>query len=149
MATFEIKNRWTNAATQRRGSARARHPVARAKLVHTSHNGRQIVAYLTKPLVDQAGWINGGVVSVSWLDAETDLMVRLTPAHKGIRALPDSKKTTTCRLVVSGDFIAKSACAPVRDVPFTICDSGAVILYLPRDWLARDMIRATAPKEAA
>lgn len=144
----EITSRWNGASvlfrdahTSRKSSPRATTPLARAKLVHTSHGGRQLVVYVTPPLMATLRWLEGGRIEASWGGVAENLLVRLTPGHAGVRLHPETKKTRTCRLVISGDFIAPSACAPVREVPHEI--SGSVLtLGLPRAWANPKMAKA-------
>lgn len=132
------------AKTTRRGSPRATRPEARAKLVHTSNGGRQIVAYITAPLLAQTNWREGGRVAASWAIGEEALLLRLTPSHAGPSVRPHGPKTTTKVITISGDFIAPSACAPVRPVPFER-DGDALVLRLPASWARQQREARNAP----
>lgn len=150
--TFEIKHRWDGTIFNpirhaRKGTPRARTDEVRAKLVHTSHQSRRIEIFITADLVKRLGWIAGGTVAPSWAVIDANLLMTFTPAHHGLRVQPSNKKTTTCRIAVSGEFIAKSQCARVRPVEFMM-DGGTLLVTLPREWASdiaiRDAIRASA-----
>ena len=134
---------WSAPATTRRGTSRATKVAARAKLVHTSHQTRQIVICLTKPLMDRLGWVEGGFISPLWSVDDHSLRMLLKPGHKGLRAAREKSKSSTCRIVISGDFISRSACAPIREVPYEI-SADTLMLSLPKDWAAMADLRAGA-----
>ncbi len=139
--------RFVPAHIQRKGSPRAVRPESRAKLVHTSTGGRRIEAFITAPLVRALGWREGGSVRVEVARDGENLLVRLSPAHSGPRVLPSCRTSTTCRVCISGDFIAPSACAPVRIVAHEK-DGSRLLLRLPLAWAASDGRGVEAEKPA-
>lgn len=124
---------FSQAKSKRRGSPRSTQPLARAKLVHTSHGGRRIEVFVTAPLMQKLRWKAGGRVQAGFRVDGAAMLVRLTPSHSGPALAPTTRKTTTCRVHVCGDFIAPSACAPIRVVPYQII-GGTLDLTLPRAW---------------
>ena len=145
-AVFEIKHRWNGLAFKpvsftRKASPRADQNKVRAKLVRTANQSRRIEVFITADLVKRLGWKVGGSVAPAWCVGEANLLMTLTPAHKGPAVSPVSKKTTTCRVAIHGDFIAKSQCARIREVEFTL-DKNSLFIALPIEWAA------SAPVEA-
>ena len=138
---IEIVSRWDAPSFSRKGSLRATTEAVRAKLVHTSRGGRRIELFLTKPLMDRMGWREGGFLKTVWKIENGNLCILLSPAHSGKRAVRASASSSTCRVAISGDFINRSACAPVRTVPHTILASdGSIYVDLPAPWAANEAI---------
>jgi len=121
------------AHSPRKSTPRSTNSEARAKLVPTSHNRRRIEIFLTQQLYSQAEWKMGGTLTAKVALIDDALILALSPSHDGLRMLPTSPTTTTCRVSISGDFICPTACAPVRRVKHALVD-GAIHLYLPREW---------------
>ena len=130
----------------RKGTPRATSAVVRAKLVHTGHGGRRIELLLTALVLTALDWKEGGHVKVAARADADALILRLTPSHAGPRVVRHQVRSATCRICVSGDFIAGSACAPVRSVPFGEQD-GALLVRLPLDWTHGPALLAPAASD--
>ena len=137
MSIIEIHHPFAPVTITRKGTPRSTKSDVRAKLVHTASNGRCIVVFVTAAVLARLDWKAGGLVRAAFSSTDKNLRLRFTPSHAGLKIASHSRKTTTCRIHVSGDFIARSACAAVRSVPFEAMD-GALLVNLPLPWAASD-----------
>lgn len=128
-STFEIKL----TPPKRKGSPRAKTAV-RARVAHTATNKRRLDIYVTKPVMDELGWSLGGAVAAH-LDGRqgAEALIRISPAHSGLRVHRSHRKSTTGRVAVTTDALARGVCAPVRDVPFETVAS-SLVARLPAQW---------------
>lgn len=120
----------------RHGSARSVRQV-RAAVLHTETRSRRLEVFITKPVLDELGWISGGIVAPHFARTPNALVLRLAPAHSGLRATPASRRSPTVRVVVSGAPLARGLCAKVRVVDFNI-NGQTLFANLPRDWGSAD-----------
>lgn len=137
MSIIEIRHPFAPVTITRKGTSRSTKSDVRAKLVHTASNGRRIEVFVTAAVLAHLDWKAGGLVRAAFSFTDKNLRLRFTPSHSGLTIAPHSGKTTTCRISVSGDFIARSACAVKRSVPFEAMD-GALLVNLPLSWTASD-----------
>lgn len=144
MSLIEIRSPFAPVTITRKGTPRSTKPDVRAKLVHTASNGRRIEVFVTAPVLAKLGWKAGGLVRPTISYADAALWLRFTPAHVGLTIAPHGGKTTTCRISISGDFIARSACAAVRSVPFETADS-ALLVAIPLPWATPSSGQALLP----
>lgn len=140
---FPIRNRWTDAVQSRRSTPRATRPVVRARVGHTSCQKRRLEISITPPVLRLLGWTTGGSVHPSFSKIDGALLVRLAPAHKGLRLICPSKHSATVRVAISGAPILPGLCAPIRAIFFTI-DGQSLIASLPADWACLAKAEAVA-----
>lgn len=135
---------WTVPTLYRRGTPRARREV-RAKVAHTDHQKRRVEVFVTEPILRELRWRAGGHVSAAFKSEPSALMLRLTPAHKGLRATAQNAGSRTVRICVAGAPIGTGLCAPVRSVPFAIAE-GRLTVWLPVEWAARRLAETEPAK---
>jgi hypothetical protein len=128
----EVTEKWHGVVKTRRPTARAGHAV-RARVVHTATQKRRLDIFVTKPIYEAAGWSPGGAIATTFAIKADALLVKLTPAHCGVRAAKHSKKSTTIRVAISGSPIRQGLCASVQEVSFSL-DGSSIIARLPVNW---------------
>jgi hypothetical protein len=131
---FPVLNRWTKPVLTRKGSPRAK-PEVRAKVAHTDAQKRRLEVFVTEPVMDALGWSSGGAVKAEFRSGHDGLELRLSPAHRGLRATHNSPKSKTVRVCIAGAPIRSGLCAPVQVVAFEIAGA-ALIVSLPASWSA-------------
>jgi hypothetical protein len=88
---------------------------------------------VTQPVREVLGWKQDGIVSPSFFRGCDCLLVKLVPAHSGLRATAQSHKSGTVRIAVSGAPLSQGLCAKVRPVSYTV-EGSTLIAELPMDW---------------
>lgn len=116
----------------RRATSRASSDV-RARIVHTSHQKRRLDLFIPQVVYASLGWEIGGFLSISYALAPERLVVRIGPAHKGVRMTRVATKSACGRICISGSFINQAGCALRRAVPFMV-EHGALVVTLPIAW---------------
>lgn len=137
MIKFDVQNRFTGAEElsppKRRGSPRSKNEV-RARIAHTSTNGRRLDLFITQPVIELLGWRGeGGAISVCRVEARDNVGLILKPSHRGWRLHPIGRTTRTLRLAITTDALRPSRCAPVRAVSHEI-HGDELSVSLPTEW---------------
>ncbi len=137
---LDIKNEKFYPITVKRNGSSRSPSVVKAKIVHTSHNKRRMEVFIPKTIWEPLNWKQKCFVEAR---ISTSGVLRLTQSFIGSRANFATSHTSTFKICISGDFIKKAICSPVRPVEHQVTGE-SIFVQIPAEWLNEVVLKEAA-----